>query len=134
MRRPNPALSLLVSSIAAVAQQSTAPLPEPEKLNEFFRLNSGTLIPLERLDANRVQLVQHGFMSAKGVSTTEVPGGGSSVRFRAGSLEFVVSMSMGGDPSLYSLRKSKLERTSGVITLAHSSSSLRRVGSSKIPK
>jgi hypothetical protein len=99
--------SLLVLSIAAVAQQSAVPLSEPETLNVFYRLNNGTLVSLERQTTTGVQ-VQHGFMSSKVAGVTEVPGGKSLVRFQTGPLEFVVAM--GGDPAVYSLRKLEIKK------------------------
>lgn len=100
--------SVFALFFAAVAQQTTAPaVPEPDTLNLFYRLDNGKLVSLEPQTTSGVQL-QHGFMSSKAAGVTELSGGQSPVRFKAGPLEFVVAT--GGDPAVFSLRKLEIKK------------------------
>lgn len=100
--------SVLALSILSAAQQGAPPpVREPDTLNVFYLVDSGKLVSLERQMTNGIQ-IQHGFMSTKAAGVTELTGGQSSVRFKSGQLEFVVSM--GGDPAVFSLRKLEIKK------------------------
>src|SRR6266699_2777035 len=100
---------ILVSSCLAATAQ-TAP-PEPEFADVFFRLMNGKLTPLERQATTKIKGSAHGFIVMSMKASSELKGGRSPVRFKAGdNLEFVVRSTVpafvGIDPSaMYYLRR-----------------------------
>lgn len=103
-----------------------AQITEPEFSDTFFRLDNGTLRPLERQSAER-KVKASGFIVVNAKGILEIPGRASPVRFHEGELEFVVrsqSASTSVDPSgLYHLRKLSVSKKSRMVILskAHAS-------------
>jgi hypothetical protein len=87
MKLLTPLLIIFIGSLAGVAQVK---LSEPEFANVFFRLDAGSLVPLERQTAS-IQGRATGFIVMSTKAASEFPGTKSPVRFRSDQpLDFVV--------------------------------------------
>lgn len=102
-------LCLLIATCGApvVAQQP----PEPDMADIFYRLDNGSLVPLER-QAAAIKGGAHGFIVMSMKTASEFPGAKSPVRFNSGEkLDFIVRSVMpvsAIDPNtIFCLRKLK---------------------------
>ena len=109
------------------APQTTGPdsksVSEPEFADVFYRLDAGTLQPLERQNLTYKGKAS-GFMVMNMKTVSEFPGGRSTVRFKGGQqLDFVVRTAFAPsavDPnSVYCLRKlSTTKKTREIVIMA----------------
>jgi len=107
-------LCLIAACGAPVAAQTGQQPPEPDMADIFYRLDNGTLVPLERQQA-AIKGGAHGFIVMSMKSASEFPGAKSPVRFKNGEkLEFIVRSAVpvsAVDPNtFYCLRKLKSKR------------------------
>jgi len=79
--------AMVILALACLAQTAT---PEPEMADIFYRLDRGTLVPLER-QAPATRSNAHGFFVMNLTTVSEYPGAKSPVRFKSGErFDFVV--------------------------------------------
>jgi hypothetical protein len=100
------ALAMTVLAVTCVAQTAA---PEPEMADIFYRLDGGSLVPLER-QAPATRSNAHGFFVMNISTVSEFAGARSPVRFKSGErLDFVVRTVVpvfAVDPNtIYCLRK-----------------------------
>jgi hypothetical protein len=93
-------------ALACLAQTDT---PEPEMADIFYRLDQGTLVPLER-QAPATRSNAHGFFVMNLTTVSEYPGAKSPVRFKSGERFYFVVRTVvpvfAVDPNtIYALRK-----------------------------
>jgi hypothetical protein len=113
-------MALLVA-LCSVAGPAQATLPEPEFADAFFRLDTNTLVPLER-QTGYIQAKASGFIVMNMKSSFEFPGAKSPVRFRSDQpLDFVVRSPLAPsavDPStVYFLRRMQNKKKTRELSL-----------------
>ena len=122
--QPIKLFAAMAITLACLAQ---ADVPEPDVADVFYRLDAGSLVPLER-QAATFHGSAHGFVVMSMKSAAGFPGAKSPVRFKSGQhVELIVRSQLSAsvvDPNtLYSLRKleSKKKTRELVMMSGHAS-------------